>query len=382
MKEHGWQGLGRGYEFESENWRLIHEFFEEHSIDPEFSCEFYKTGGLNVALTESEVKLFQETTSSLKKECPDLIKGLPFQLWDEHTCSKALNLNQKTTSSFNSDSDSSLSIKGGIFMPNIAQVNPAKLTEIIASKACELGLKIFTNTTANQVSLRDGRTFVHTTEDHVIEVKKAVIYANGAWAPQLVNSLKDIIIPVRGQVFATNPLPPLFPFGVGFNDDYVIQRKSDGRIILGGMRRKSVSGGEIGVLDDSQICTQVSTALHDFLLQFFNVDKLQNETDSCSIKASAPFQIENHWTGIMDFSLDGLPLIGELSPFMFLNDGQRDNCQIGSVKRFISAGYTGHGMSRIFGAGKLIAQLVHEEVSNILPFSPSRFQSRVCSTLL
>jgi glycine/D-amino acid oxidase-like deaminating enzyme len=50
--------------------------------------------------------------------------------------------------------------------------------------------------------------------------------------------LKSIVIPTRGQVVATVPLPDKLPYNYLVEEnEYMIQRKKDGRIIIGGYRR-------------------------------------------------------------------------------------------------------------------------------------------------
>lgn len=54
----------------------------------------------------------------------------------------------------------------------------------------------------------------------------------------MIPSLRDIIVPTRGQVIATRPLPIIFPFSFTIDDgEYMIQRKNDDRIVFGGFRR-------------------------------------------------------------------------------------------------------------------------------------------------
>jgi hypothetical protein len=65
-----------------------------------------------------------------------------------------------------------------------------------------------------------------------------VIYATNAYSAQLKPELKDIIVPVRGQVVATSPLLIDFPVSLVIrrSAEYMIQRRNDKRVIFGGMR--------------------------------------------------------------------------------------------------------------------------------------------------
>ena len=103
---------------------------------------------------------------------------------------------------------------------------------------------------------------------------------------------------------------------------------------------------EWNVEDDHQLEPFVSQGLREFLLNYF--------------EALPNVQIEQEWTGIMGFSPDDNPLIGELP---------------GYPGEYIMAGYTGHGMSIAFGAGKAIALMIEGQEPELPDsFSPARFR--------
>ena len=151
---------------------------------------------------------------------------------------------------------------------------------------------------------------------------------------------------MRGQVLVTEPVPRLWDFDWLANEgyEYCLQRP-DGRLIFGGMRWRSPTQ-EWNVENDNQLEPTVSQSLRKFLPDHF--------------EALRTVQIQQEWTGIMAFSPDHNPLIGELP---------------GYPGEYIIAGYSGHGMTIGFGAGRAIAQMMTGQEPELpLSFSPARFE--------
>ena len=173
-----------------------------------------------------------------------------------------------------------------------------------------------------------------------------MVYATNALTYHLLPELQGIIQPIRGQAVATAPVPRLWDFDWSANDgyEYAIQRV-DGRIIFGGMRWRSPSQ-EVGVEDDTMIEPNVSRSLRAFL--------------SDNFEALSDIAIEYEWTGIMGFTPDENPLIGELPH----RSGE-----------YIAAGFTGQGMSLGFLAGKALSDLIagRDDISLPAAFAPGRF---------
>jgi len=128
--------------------------------------------------------------------------------------------------------------------------------------------------------------------------------------------------------------------------EYMIQRE-DGRLVFGGARWKEEKMEE-GEFDDSHVSSQISKSLQKMILEYFPIEKKD-------------LKIEQEWTGIMGYTKDGYPLVGPLDA---------------THTRFIVAGFKGHGMSRCFGRGKAIAEMISGKLQSsdfIRQFSPARF---------
>jgi glycine/D-amino acid oxidase-like deaminating enzyme len=228
--------------------------------------------------------------------------------------------------------------------PHHGQLWPAKLVVGLAKAAQQLQAHIHTQVEVQAVT-RCGKDLSVTTNQGQIQTQ-AVVYATNALAHHLIPQLKEVIIPVRGQVVATAPTAPLFDFDWLLNDgyEYAIQRQ-DGRIIFGGMRWKSPTK-EVGIEDDTALNPSVSEGLKTFLRETFT--------------PLSDIAIEYEWTGIMGFTADENPIMGELPH----RPGE-----------YISAGYTGHGMALAIAAGKAIAERIAGSAQTPIPraFRPERF---------
>ena len=299
--------------------QAIQAFVRDNNAD----CDLKFTGGMELALTQEELIHTQKIVDTLTKY------GFEFEFWDADTCAEKMH---------------SSSFVGGFFLDFRGQIWAAKLVFAIAAQAIELGANVQTQTPV--ISVEREQNGLRVNSDRGSIQADHVVYATNAWASHLLPFLKEIIRPIRGQVLVTEPCDRLWNFGFSTNYDYeyCIQRP-DSRIVLGGMRWKSPTYEE-DIIDDSQLEMQVSKGLREFLPKHF--------------PALKPIKIEQEWTGIMGFTPDHNPLIGALP--------DRPN-------EWIAAGFTGHGMSRTFLAGKAISEAIAQKDSDLFidAFLPNRF---------
>jgi glycine/D-amino acid oxidase-like deaminating enzyme len=116
---------------------------------------------------------------------------------------------------------------------------------------------------------------------------------------------------------------------------------------VGGMRYLG-ENMEVNNNDESTLNSDISNALSNYLQSRFP-----------SINSS-DFIIEREWIGIMGFTPDRNPLIGQLK-----RNGE-----------YIAAGFSGHGMPYAFFAGKNITDMIVGRITEpLLPkyFTPERF---------
>lgn len=302
------------------------DFIKKYNVQ----CDLEYCNAMNVAVSDEEAKEMKEYYDTMCK----------LGLNDDNNMSYC---DEKEAKEF---SNSPLA-KGGVRFKYVANFWPANFNFAVADKIIELGVNIQTHTTAYKVvkDWNNNEYLVHT--DRGIIRCKHVVYATNAYTAGIVHELKDTIVPHRGQVLVTSPVKLRIKGNMWLDHgyQYVIQRK-DGRIVLGGARL-SAENGEEGVYDDSKINENVSKSLKSFLLEAW--PQLKDET----------WWIEYEWTGIMGFTKDDNPLIGRL----------RGN-------EWIAAGYTGYGVTKCFGAGKAIADMITRKLDpkDFVPqYDPSRF---------
>jgi gamma-glutamylputrescine oxidase len=135
-----------------------------------------------------------------------------------------------------------------------------------------------------------------------------VVLATNAWTAQLLPSIP--ITPVRAQMLASAPAPPLVPRPVyaEWGHRYWRQR-DDGRVLVGGFRHRAVAE-EVGY--------EVTTT-----------DLVQGHLEVQLRGLGVDAAVTHRWAGTMGFSEDGLPLVGRAP---------------GTQRIQVCAGYTGHGM--------------------------------------
>lgn len=142
---------------------------------------------------------------------------------------------------------------------------------------------------------------------------RCVFIALNAYAGLFHPFFKRFIAPHRGQVLVTAPVGErLFDRLIYAHHGYIYFRQlRDGRVLLGGFRHLFREREATSV---DETTPEVQGALEDFLRQRFP-------------KAAAA-RVEARWAGIMDFSPDGLPVIGRLPE---------------SERVMYVVGFTGHG---------------------------------------
>jgi glycine/D-amino acid oxidase-like deaminating enzyme len=121
--------------------------------------------------------------------------------------------------------------------------------------------------------------------------------------------------------------------------------------------RSYASGAGLGVSDDSSIDPPAA----EYLRREINV-VLDLQHDESELEASY------EWSGIMGFSRDELPWVGEVSEEVGLGGGKG---------LFVSAGFTGHGMPNTWLCGKAAVGLMLGKEEVDLPGSYRLTKERV-----
>jgi glycine/D-amino acid oxidase-like deaminating enzyme len=150
-----------------------------------------------------------------------------------------------------------------------------------------------------------------------------------------------MIIPTRGQMLATEPIPErLFdcPHYSRHGFDYWQQRE-DGRILAGGFRDTA--------LDDEFTTSEETTSA------------IQNSLESLVADLVGwPVVPTHRWAGLFGFVPDFMPVVGRVP---------------GEERLWVSGGYSGHGMVLGFMCGELVASaILGRDVPDLDLFDPAR----------
>ena len=243
-------------------------------------------------------------------------------------------------------------LAGAVHFPLRAQADPQKATRAFAASAAHHGAQVLTGREVTGIScLTDGTYRVACSGER--HNAKRLVLAAGAWCRPLgeMLGLRIPIVPVRGQMWATQPLPPRVFHSLSAAESPLHWRNSPGNdaetppeLTHTGARRvtrhlygRQTRDGEIIFGGDRQMVGYDKTA-----------DAAGIEVNLGQATEVLPFlgelSITRTWTGLMPFSLDGRPIIGKIP--------QLDNL-------YIVSGLASSGFGRGPMAGKLIADYVH-----------------------
>jgi gamma-glutamylputrescine oxidase len=168
-----------------------------------------------------------------------------------------------------------------------------------------------------------------------------VVVATDGYPSGLLGGLEGLIVPTRGQVIATEPLPErLFdvPHYGRHGFDYWHQAE-DGRLVAGGFRDVAL---EQEFTAHEAVTEDVQRSLERF------VDEL----------VGRPLRVDYRWAGIFGLVLDFLPVVGRVP--------ELDHT-------WVAAGYSGHGNVLGFACGRLVARAILGDRDPLLDqFEPGR----------
>ena len=241
---------------------------------------------------------------------------------------------------------------GYMYSPLRAQANPVKTTRSFAIAAESLGARILTGHKVVRISSLPNDSYHVTTPSGEFRAGKLVLAA-GAWCGPLgeMLGLKIPVVPVRGQMWATAPLPPRVFATISSSEstlDWSRQPGGDGdgppELTHRGQTRmtrhlygRQTRDGEIIFGGDRQLTGYDKTP-----------DATGIEVNRGHAAEVLPLlsdlPVARTWAGLMPFTKDGSPIIGKV-PSM-------DNL-------YIVSGLASSGFGRGPMAGKLIADYIH-----------------------
>ena len=234
---------------------------------------------------------------------------------------------------------------GGRWFPGGGMIHPTRFVYGLARAAIRRGASLATQTCVLQVSAIAGQeSFDVLTSRGRIRARQ-VVFACNSRISEFLPDFRKVITPVRGQVMSTQPLSVMFRIGLAVDWGTVYWRQtSDGVIVLGGYRNLDPIA-ETG--SQELVNHRIQDALAHFLPDAF--------------PGFPTFRFGQRWAGIMDYPVDGRPIVGALPH---------------APNQWIIAGFGGHGMPAGLGVGKAIAETIAtgRAPAALEPFDPGRFK--------
>ena len=214
----------------------------------------------------------------------------------------------------------------GIEQPLDAGVQPYLLAKSVMAQSCA---ELIPNNELYRIEQgREDCVRVYTRQ--FVFTARYVMLCTNAYSPLVDPYFVGKVIPTRAQCLVTEPLAHVpLPY-CGYSDyGYMYYRSTfDGRFLLGGGRKPYKS--EENDTTEDRLNPKVQAYLDAYLAKYFP-----------DVKAP----VAHRWSGIMGFSVDGLPLVGTLP---------------GKHRVGFAVGFTGHGLA--MGAGSVeraVDKLLH-----------------------
>ncbi|MGI9202743.1 MAG: NAD(P)/FAD-dependent oxidoreductase [Woeseiaceae bacterium] len=309
------------------------EIFKQLQIDMGYDMEFRLSGSLTGIHTDEQHNYLEDRVLSSRSNGYD---GELLTPKDAHAIEPELNLD----------------LPGYMFAPSRGQADPVKSTRAFAHAAQNAGAAIHTGRNVTSINVRGNGEYSIQTANGEYRCQTLVL-ATGSWCGPVGQMLGITIpiIPTRGQMWATERLPPRFYHRISSAESSFAWSKDDGaddstppylthkggqRVTrhLYGRQRKN---GEIifgGDREDVGYNTTPDPA---------GIEVNKNHASEV-VPLVADLPIARTWAGLMPFSLDGSPIIGKIP--------LRDNL-------YIVSGLASSGFGRGPMAGKLAADYIH-----------------------
>ncbi|KAK4145572.1 FAD dependent oxidoreductase [Dichotomopilus funicola] len=199
----------------------------------------------------------------------------------------------------------------------------------------------------------------------VVKAKRVVLATNG-YTAAVWKRFQGVVVPMRGQITAQRPgknmpnggsLETTYSFIYKNGYEYMITRPANskfaGDLIMGGGLVRIPDDGlaEFGTTDDGSLNEEISEYLRESTARYFGSDWGEDHADG---------RVRSEWTGIMGFSPDGFPFVGEVP-------GERG--------LWTSCSFQGHGMVLCWMCAKaLVAMMDGRDGDELREWFPDVFR--------
>lgn len=325
--------------------KSLHAFARENNID----CDLFSGDTVDVFYDKEQWQNAQASIASMRSAMPeDLDRAAKYEFWSAKAAEERFHVRgEKCVGAVTYEAGSLSAYRFVIGM----------------LKLClGMGMQLYTNTPATNFERLEDHWRVFTNRG-VIKAKRVVLATN-AYTAFLYTRFQNVIVPLRGQITAHRPgknmpkdgLQTTYSFVYAGGFDYMIPRpkgsKFAGDIVIGGGLTKGGNNGieEFGTVDDSRMSANISEYLTETTPRFFGSAWGEDDDEG---------RVRKQWTGIMGYSNDGSPFVGEVS-------GERD--------LWIAASFQGHGMVMCFLCAKALVGMMSGEDESLKSWFPASFR--------
>jgi glycine/D-amino acid oxidase-like deaminating enzyme len=309
------------------------ELFEAVQLDHGEAIEFRRSGALQAIHTAEQYDYARARVADLKES------GYTVELL---TIREARSIEPQLSER----------LLGAMYSPLRSQADPTRTTQAFARLAEQRKAHVLTGVEVKGITPRPaGGYAIRTSEGEVIA--GAIVIAAGAWCSRIgaMLGLEIPIVPVRGQMWATAPIPPSVFQTISAAESAMCWSRDrggappdlthrDGKRITRHLYGRQRRNGEIIFGGDRELLG-FDAAIDPAGIQVNRA----HATDVLPFLSSLP--VARTWMGLMPFPLDGKPLIGKVPG--------RDNL-------WIVSGLASSGFGRGPMAGKLLADYLHTGV--------------------
>jgi sarcosine oxidase subunit beta len=309
------------------------QIFRGLQLELGYDIEFRASGGLQAIQTEEQYVYARDRVLALQS------RGYTLELL---TTDEARGI----------EPDLSPDLYGAMHFPLRGQADPRKATRAFADAAVAGGATVLTGFEVTGIGRTTEGTYRVTGTDEEFSAQRLIIAA-GAWCGPLgrMMGLNIPIVPVRGQMWATQPLPPRVFYSLSSAESYAhwsrnpggdadhppeLTRIGSNRVTRHLYGRQNRDGEIIFGGDREVVGYDYTVDAGGVAVNFGHASEILPLLSGLSINRT--------WSGLMPFSLAGRPIIGKIP--------QLDDL-------YIVSGLASSGFGRGPMAGKLIADYAH-----------------------
>ncbi|SLM35410.1 FAD dependent oxidoreductase [Lasallia pustulata] len=318
--------------FEYNSMKAVHAFARDHGID----CDSWEGETVDVFFDEAEWEKAKKAVAEMERILGEHDPASAYEWWDWQEAEKKF---------LTPGAVGALTYEAG-------SLSAYKFVVGLLGLLVDRGLNLQTETPAMSIEqcgssggLR--RKWLVETTRASIAVDKVILATNG-YTAHLYPALEGVIVPLRGHVTAHRPGDRMPNEGLNYTYSFIYhggyeymisrrpQSKFAGDIIIGGGLTKAAERGlyEFGTTDDTTMDPVIISYLRNSTTQYFDRNWGHDHQDG---------KVRREWSGIMGYSADGFPLIGQIPD----KDGL-----------YIAASFQGHGMVLCFSSATALATMM------------------------